>query len=143
MAQTNIDPKVIQLLTSREETLALLTLHDDVNLIIPRGSNSFVQFVQQNTSIPVLGHADGICHLYVDRSADIEQAVAIAVDSKVQYPSACNAIETLLVHGEIAPLFLPRLATALQLHGVELRLDKVGFSLLQGGGWQLKLASLS
>jgi len=143
LAQTNIDPKVIQLLTSREETLALLTLHDDVNLIIPRGSNSFVQFVQQNTSIPVLGHADGICHLYVDRAADIEQAVAIAVDSKVQYPSACNAIETLLVHGEIAPLFLPRLATALQLHGVELRLDKVGFSLLQGGGWQLKLAEES
>ncbi|NET10446.1 MAG: glutamate-5-semialdehyde dehydrogenase, partial [Symploca sp. SIO2B6] len=94
-----------------------------VDLIIPRGSNSFVRFVQDNTRIPVLGHADGICHLYVDAAANIPQAVAIAVDAKVSYPSACNAIETLLVHEAIAPTVLPPLATAMAEKKVELRGD--------------------
>lgn len=117
------NPDVVQLLTTREETNALLALDKYVDLIIPRGSNQFVQFVQANTRIPVLGHADGICHLYVDRDADIEQAARIAVDAKVGYPSACNAIETLLVHSAIAPKALPMLAEALQSEGVELRGD--------------------
>ncbi|NEQ97990.1 MAG: glutamate-5-semialdehyde dehydrogenase [Cyanothece sp. SIO2G6] len=123
LATTGIDPAVVQLLTTREETVALLQLEDEVDLIIPRGSNSFVRFVQDNTRIPVLGHADGICHLYVDAAASVEQAIAIAVDSKVSYPSACNAIETLLVHEAIAPAFLPDLATVMADHGVELRGD--------------------
>lgn len=117
------DPNAVQLLTTREETNALLALDKYVDLIIPRGSNQFVQYVQANTRIPVLGHADGICHLYVDSAADIEQAASIAVDAKVGYPSACNAIETLLVNREIASQALPVMAKALEAEGVELRGD--------------------
>jgi glutamate-5-semialdehyde dehydrogenase len=123
LAQTEIDPSVVQLLTTREETLALLKLDQYVDLIIPRGSNSFVRFVQENTRIPVLGHADGICHLYVDQEVDIAQAVTITIDAKTQYPAACNAIETLLVHQDIAAKFLPEVAKALQAKSVELRGD--------------------
>lgn len=124
LATTDIDPDVVQLLTTREETVALLKLEDYVDLIIPRGSNSFVRFVQDNTRIPVLGHADGVCHLYVDSMANIQQAVDIAVDAKVSYPSACNAIETLLVHESIAPEFLPELSTIMTDNRVELRGDE-------------------
>lgn len=123
LSQVGIAPGVVQLLTTREETLELLKLEQDVDLIIPRGSNAFVRFVQQNTRIPVLGHADGICHLYVDQAADLSKAVTIAVDAKTQYPSACNAIETLLVHAAIAPAFLPEAAAALQARDIELRGD--------------------
>jgi glutamate-5-semialdehyde dehydrogenase len=123
LAPTAIDPAVVGLLTSREETLELLKLDQFVDLIIPRGSNEFVRFVQDNTRIPVLGHAEGICHLYLDRTADIAKAVPITVDSKTQYPAACNAIETLLVHREIAPTLLPEVIAALQAKGVELRGD--------------------
>jgi len=124
LAQTEIDPSVVQLLTTREETLELLKLDQFVDLIIPRGSNSFVRFVQDNTRIPVLGHAEGICHLYVDRTANIEKAIKIAVDSKTQYPAACNAIETLLVHQAIASEFLLEAASALQAKNVDLRGDE-------------------
>ena len=123
LAKTSISPEAVSLLTSREETRALLEMDDDVNLIIPRGSNSFVQFIQDNTRIPVLGHADGICHLYIDPEADLEKAVPIAVDSKTQYPAACNAIETLLVHEAIAPQALPKLHAAFQNAGVVLKGD--------------------
>lgn len=124
LSQAGIDPSVVQLLTTREETLELLKLDQYVDLIIPRGSNSFVKFVQDNTRIPVLGHADGICHLYVDRAADIPKAIQIAVDSKTQYPAACNAIETLLVDQAIASEFLLEAAPALQAKNVELRGDE-------------------
>ena len=123
IANAGANPNAVQLLTTREETNALLALDSYVDLIIPRGSNAFVQYVQANTRIPVLGHADGICHLYIDKAADIQQATAIAVDAKVGYPSACNAIETLLVHQAIAKAALPPLANALQEKGVELRGD--------------------
>jgi glutamate-5-semialdehyde dehydrogenase len=123
LVQVGIDPAVVRLLTTREETIALLQLDQEVDLIIPRGSNTFVRFVQDNTRIPVLGHADGICHLYIDQAADFAKAVAIAIDAKTQYPSACNAIETLLVHQDIAAQILPELAFALQDRGVELRGD--------------------
>lgn len=131
LAQTEVDPAVVQLLTTREETLSLLKLDQYVDLIIPRGSNSFVRFVQENTRIPVLGHADGICHLYVDQSAEIAKTVAIAVDAKTQYPAACNAIETLLVHRDIAAEFLPAAMTALQAKGVELRGDEQTCEILE------------
>jgi glutamate-5-semialdehyde dehydrogenase len=123
LSQTAVNPDVVQLLTTREEILELLKLDKYVDLIIPRGSNSFVRFVQENTRIPVLGHADGICHLYVDKAADIEKAIAITVDAKTGYPAACNAIETLLVHTSIAQEFLPKIAQALQKLNVELRGD--------------------
>ena len=123
LGYTEISPAVVQLLTTREETLALLKMDEYVDLIIPRGSNSFVRFVQDNTRIPVLGHAEGICHIYIDEAAEIEKAVDITVDAKTQYPAACNAIETLLVHKSIAPDFLPLVAAGLQTRQVELRGD--------------------
>ncbi|MGY2794794.1 glutamate-5-semialdehyde dehydrogenase [Thermostichus sp. MS-CIW-36] len=113
----------LQLLTSRAEVKALLQLEGLVDLIIPRGSSSFVRYILENTRIPVLGHADGLCHLYVDRAADVDMAIKLTVDSKTQYPAACNAIETLLVHADIAPQFLPLAVKALREKGVELRGD--------------------
>lgn len=89
-----------------------------------------MQFVQNNTRIPVLGHADGICHLYVDREADIAKATTIAVDAKAAYPSACNAIETLLLHRDIAAEALPVLAQGLRHAGVELRGDEAARQIL-------------
>lgn len=130
LVQTEIDPAVVQLLTTREETLELLKLDPFVDLIIPRGSNSFVRFVQENTRIPVLGHADGICHLYIDQAADIPKAVTIAIDAKIQYPAACNAIETLLVHQAIAQDFLTQAGKALQAKNVELRGDETTRAIL-------------
>ncbi len=124
LSTTSVDPATVQLLTTREEIRALLQLDEYVDLIIPRGSNSFVRYVQENTRIPVLGHADGICHLYIDRAADLQKAVDITVDAKTQYPAVCNAIETLLVHSAIAPTFLPLATAALQQRHVELRGDE-------------------
>ncbi len=118
---THIAPTTMQLLTTRAETLALLGMDGLIDLIIPRGSNQFVQYIQQNTHIPVLGHAEGICHLYIDQYADSTKAIAIAVDSKTQYPAACNAIETLLIHQDVAPTLLPEIAQALQARSVSLR----------------------
>ena len=83
-----VHPEVLTLLTSREESLALLKL-DGLVVDHPQGINALVQFIQDNTRIPVLGHADGICHLYVDQQVDLAQAVAVAVDGKAQYPAAC------------------------------------------------------
>ena len=130
LAETVVNPEVVQLLTTREETIELLKMDEYIDLIIPRGSNSFVQFVQNNTRIPVLGHADGICHLYADKAADINKAVEIAVDAKTQYPAACNAIETMLIHRAIAPKFLPIVAQALQQKKVELRGDETTRKIL-------------
>ncbi len=124
LKNTNVNPEVIQLLTTREETLELLKQDAYVDLIIPRGSNSFVKFVQENTQIPVLGHAEGICHLYIDEFADLSKAIAITIDSKTQYPAACNAIETLLVHKNIAAEFLPLIAEKFKEQNVELRGDE-------------------
>jgi glutamate-5-semialdehyde dehydrogenase len=146
LAQTAVNPDAVQLLTTREETLELLKLDKYVDLIIPRGSNSFVQFVQENTRIPVLGHADGICHLYIDSSADIQKAITIAVDAKTHYPAACNAIETMLVHAEVAPTFLPQVAVALQNKGVELRGDNQTRQILPNitspSDWQTEYSDL-
>jgi len=130
LSQTAVNPDAVQLLTTREETLELLKLDKYVDLIIPRGSNSFVRFVQENTRIPVLGHADGICHLYIDKAADISLAVPITVDAKAQYPAVCNAIETLLVHSSIAQEFLPKVAAALAERHVELRGDESTLKIL-------------
>ncbi|HAC65769.1 MAG TPA: glutamate-5-semialdehyde dehydrogenase [Cyanothece sp. UBA12306] len=124
LKKTKVNPDVVQLLTTREEIGQLLKLDNYVDLIIPRGSNSFVRYVQQNTHIPVLGHADGICHLYIDQKADLEKAIAITLDAKTQYPAACNSIETLLIHQNIAPIFLPEIAQVLSNNQVELRGDE-------------------
>jgi glutamate-5-semialdehyde dehydrogenase len=130
LSTTSVDPAAVQLLTTREEIRALLQLDEYVDLIIPRGSNEFVRYVQENTRIPVLGHADGICHLYIDSAAELQKAVEITVDAKTQYPAVCNAIETLLVHSAIAPAFLPLAAAALQRRNVELRGDEATCKIL-------------
>ncbi len=124
LSATAVPADAVQLLTTRAEIRALLTLEDYVDLIIPRGSNEFVRYIQNNTRIPVLGHADGICHLYVDQDADLEMAIALTLDAKTQYPAACNAIETLLIHEAIAPQLLPPLVAVLEGQGVELRGDE-------------------
>ena len=92
----------------------LLQCEKDVDLLIPRGSNAFVSYIMNHTRIPVMGHADGICHTYVDKDCDLKKAIPIVLDAKTQYTAACNATETLLVHRDIADDFLPRVAKALQ-----------------------------
>ena len=129
LAVSSVPPEALALLTTRQESLALLRLDGLVDLIIPRGSNELVRFIQDNTRIPVLGHADGICHLYVDAAADVAMAVRVAVDSKVQYPAACNAIETLLVHRSVAPAFLAAALPAFAAAGVSLRGDADSLAL--------------
>ncbi len=118
--QSDISSDSLYLLTTRSESLALLRLEGVVDLIIPRGSNELVRFIQDNTRIPVLGHADGICHLYIDNHADLPKALAIAIDSKCQYPAACNAIETLLIHKDVAESFLMIAVPKFEAAGVRL-----------------------
>ncbi|MBQ3483972.1 MAG: glutamate-5-semialdehyde dehydrogenase [Clostridia bacterium] len=113
-----------QLLTTREDVAAMLKEDQLIDLIIPRGSNEFVRYIMDNSRIPVLGHADGICHVYVDKAADIDMAVRIAVDSKAQNVAVCNAMETLLVHRDIAAEYLPRLLPAMQEKHVRLLGDE-------------------
>ncbi len=109
------------LLETREDVAAMLALDDVIDLIIPRGSNAFVRHIKDNSRIPVLGHADGVCHVYIDAAANLDTAVAVTVDSKAQNVSVCNAAETLLVHRDIAARALPPLAKALGEAGVTLR----------------------
>ncbi len=104
---------------AREEISELLNCNESVDLLIPRGSNSFVQYIMSNTKIPVMGHADGICHIYADKELDVEKSVKIIVDSKTQYTAVCNAVETLLVHKEAAGELLPVLNKAFQEKNVE------------------------
>lgn len=111
----------IQLMATREDVRELLSLDEYVHLLVPRGSNAFVRYIKKHTTIPVLGHADGICHVYVDQDADISKAVTICYDAKCQYPAVCNAMETLLVHEKIAKSFLPVIAREYVNAGVELR----------------------
>lgn len=99
----------------------LLECHDTVDLLIPRGSNAFVQYIMNHTNIPVLGHADGVCHIYLDKEYDKETAIPLIVDAKTQYPAACNAVETVLIHRDVAKDLLPDLAKALKDAGVKLR----------------------
>jgi len=109
---------------AREEIAELLACDQSVDLLIPRGSNAFVRYIMDNTKIPVMGHADGICHIYVDKDADVKLAVRVCVDAKIQYTAACNAVETLLVDRAIAPTFLPAAVEALAAEGVEVRGDE-------------------
>jgi glutamate-5-semialdehyde dehydrogenase len=111
----------LQLLETRADVTAMLKLDDALDLIIPRGSNAFVRYIMENTRIPVLGHADGICHVYLHAEADPQMAIRIAVDSKCQYVAVCNAAETLLVDDAIADDILPVLQQALAQHEVKLR----------------------
>ena len=106
---------------TREDVAQILTLHDEIDLIVPRGSNEFVAYVTEHSRIPVLGHGEGICHVYVHEDADIQKAFDVALDSKVQYPAVCNAMETLLVHKDIADKFMPEMVAQFREAGVEVR----------------------
>ncbi len=114
----------VQLITGRAAIAEVLTLSSLVDLVIPRGSRALVEQIQATTRIPVLGHADGICHVYVDEHADLEQALAIVTDAKTDYPAVCNAAETCLVHQSIAAVFLPALLAHLSTRGVTFRGDQ-------------------
>ena len=115
---------VFVLMERREDVNAILSMDQYIDLLIPRGSNSFVQYIRENTKIPVLGHASGICHIFIDESANIDMAVKVALDSKIQYPAVCNAVETLLVDSKIAPTFLPLMDKEYHDNNVEIRADK-------------------
>jgi glutamate-5-semialdehyde dehydrogenase len=111
----------VVLIHTREDVAQILTLHEDIDLIVPRGSDQFVRYVMEHSRIPVLGHGEGICHVYVHSDADLQKALDVSYDSKVQYPAVCNAMEALLVHEEIAPAFLPPMIAEFRKAGVEVR----------------------
>ena len=123
-ASVHLPADFAQLLTTREDVAAMLKEDGLIDLIIPRGSNEFVRYIMDNSRIPVLGHADGVCHVYVDKAADLPMAVSIAVDSKAQNVAVCNACETLLVHEAVAADYLPRLLPAMQAKNVRLLGDE-------------------
>lgn len=119
--EAGISPNWIKLLETRSDVNEMLKMDEYIDLIIPRGSNEFVKFIMDNSRIPVMGHADGICHCYADEVLDIDMAIRIVVDSKTQYVAVCNALETLLVHRSIAKSLLPQLKEAMDKKHVELR----------------------
>jgi len=121
------------LVEAHEEVDRLLELDDKVDLVMPRGSSEFVSYIQDNTQIPVLGHTEGICHVYVDDDADLEMAADIAFDAKVQYPAVCNAVETLLVNDSVASELLPDLVDRYEAAGVELRGDEATREIVDVG----------
>src|SRR3989338_2094328 len=120
----------IQMIETREQVAEMLKLGNYIDLLIPRGSNKFVKYIKENTKIPVLGHSEGICHVYVDRDADIKKAFEVCIDSKCQYPAACNSMETLLINKDIIKKFLPVIANFFLNANVELRLDSYSLKAL-------------
>ena len=123
LANTLVPNAAIQLLTTRDVVASLLHLDKYIDLVIPRGSNELVRYIKNNTRIPVLGHADGLCSIYIHADADTEMAVKILIDAKLGYPAACNSVETLLVDQAALPTVLPSVATMLLIKGVSLRCD--------------------
>ncbi len=125
ITRASVEAKIPQgwlaLLETRTDVAEMLGMDQYIDLIVPRGSNAFVRHIIENTHIPVLGHADGICHVYVDSEADSDMAVKISIDSKCQYVAVCNAAETILVHKKIAPQVLPEMKKALEAKNVEIR----------------------
>ena len=124
LANEGIAEDAISLVIGRENVAELLAMHDLVDMVIPRGAKALVEYVQANTRIPVLGHSEGICHIYVDRAADQELSLRVIDDAKLDYPAACNAVETVLVHRDIALEFLPKLLTRLRERGVIIHGDE-------------------
>ena len=121
----------VMLLSSHSDVDTMLKMEGYIDLIIPRGSNKFVRYCMDNTHIPVMGHADGICTVYVDSCADMDTAVNVCTDSKVQYPAACNAAETILVHKDAAETFIPLFASSLEQYGVTIHADERSLPLLK------------
>ncbi|MDR3616813.1 MAG: glutamate-5-semialdehyde dehydrogenase [Candidatus Obscuribacterales bacterium] len=124
LSKSGISNDAYALSHSREVVATMLSADGQIDLIIPRGSNELVRHIMDNTRIPVLGHAAGICHVYVDEMADLDKALAICVDAKANYPAACNAAETILVHKKIAAQFLPWLLKGMDVENVRCRCDQ-------------------
>ncbi|HEX2997177.1 MAG TPA: hypothetical protein VHP14_20310, partial [Anaerolineales bacterium] len=118
---TSIPETAVCNVVGRDAVKVLLGLEEYIDLVVPRGGNSLVRYVQDNTRIPVMGHADGVCHIFVDQSGQQEMALKIIRNAKVQAPSTCNAVETVLVHEAIAASFLPKLAEMLKAEKVRVR----------------------
>ncbi len=123
----------LELAQTHSEIDELLKCDREVDLLIPRGSNRFVRYIMEHTNIPVMGHSDGICHIYVDRKADPEIALQVITDAKTQYPVACNTVETVLADREIADTFLPLLAGAMKRAGVRIHADDETLEILRRG----------
>lgn len=132
LESTEIPKDSIQLVTTRDVIPQLLSLDRHIDLVIPRGSNELVRYVKTHTRIPVLGHADGLCSIYIHRNADRDTAVKVVLDAKLDYPAACNAVETLLVDEEALPTVLVAVADALTAKNVALRCDAASLSALSG-----------
>lgn len=137
-ASEGVPAEAFVLMESREQIDEILSMDRYIDLLIPRGSYSFVRYIQDHTRIPVLGHSSGLCHVYVDSEADMKKALDIAYDSKVQYPAVCNAMETLLVDKTAARYFIPRIADRYVAAGVEIRADPA--SMVQLIGFDVKAA---
>ena len=132
LEQVGLPKDAIELVIGRERVAEVLGLHGLVDMVIPRGSKALVEHVQANTRIPVLGHSEGVCHIYVDREYDEALALRVIEDAKTDYPAACNAVETVLVHREVAAQFLPKLAELMRERGVELFGDAISQLLMRG-----------
>ena len=126
----NFPKNAINLIQSREDVSKMLEMDKYIDLVIPRGSNSLVRYIKENTKIPVLGHADGICHIYIDKSADKNMAEKICIDAKTQYPSACNSVETILIHNDYP--YLKELLIVLKENGIIIKGDKICQSEISG-----------
>ena len=124
LEEADLSADAAQLLETREDVSLMLKEDTLIDLIIPRGSNAFVRYIMENSRIPVLGHSDGICHVYIDQSADVQTALKVALDSKIQNVSVCNAMETLLVHRDIAAVFLSEVFPLFKAANVEVRGDE-------------------
>lgn len=131
LANTKIPPSAVQLVQSREAIKDLLDQDEHIDLVIPRGGYDLVRYVKSNTKIPVMGHADGLCAVYIDQHADVRIASEVTVDAKTNYPSACNAAETLVVHENVLSSHLPTIVQALQQAGVSVRCDETSLKALQ------------
>ncbi|KAK7056261.1 glutamate-5-semialdehyde dehydrogenase [Paramarasmius palmivorus] len=131
LAKTSLPSTYVQTIQTRAEVSSLLGLDQYIDLVIPRGSNSLVRSIQNSTRIPVMGHADGLCHVYIDEHADLEKAVRIVLDSKTDYPSACNAAETLILHESTVESVWPSVANALLAANVKLLCDSQSLEAIQ------------
>lgn len=131
LATTSIPPGAIQLIETREDVNALLDQDRYIDLVIPRGSNELVRFIKNNTKIPVMGHADGLCAIYIHEDADEDKAVRVVLDAKTDYTAACNAVETLLVHESVFGTVFPKVASTLLQAGVSLRCDPASKKALE------------
>ncbi|KAL8798855.1 MAG: hypothetical protein Q9182_006333 [Xanthomendoza sp. 2 TL-2023] len=131
LTATTVPNASIQLVTTRDVIASLLECDDHIDLVIPRGSNELVRYVKANTRIPVLGHADGLCNIYIHPDAEPESCVRILLDSKLGYPAACNSVETLLIHEAALTTHLPAIASALVQQGCSLRCDSTSKTSLE------------